>query len=287
MKLRHFPLASLLAGALVLLWGLILFLTADLWARLDTVLSLNEKAFFVLWGFAPLALFVGLDWGRRPLVLWKHRVRFVGIMILALGGTLSIYIQDVEKPIGAAILWAATFATLGWYVHYANSRDLQRKTHTMNVITGFLESAEFRRHEENIKSQYPHGTDIPPNDISKLKNAHHDGSKYDTSGAGKPPPVMDSVLFMLNFYEYLAVAILQDDLDRTMVENTLGGIIPLFCQKTKSVIKISWQKDHENYEHLRRLVYQWKTGGDKGWESRTWFEDGNRELWKSPTETQD
>lgn len=287
MKLRHVRLGSLVTGVLVLLWGLILFLTADLWARLDWVLSPNEKAFLVLWGFAPLALFVGLDWVRRPLALWKHRVRFVGVMIFALGGTLSIYILDVEKPIGAAIIWAATLATLGWYIHYANSRDLQRKTHTMDVITRFLESTEFRRHQDNIRAHYPVGVDIPPSHLSKLKDDSHDGSKYDTSGVDKFPPVMTSLIFMLNFYEYLAVATLQDDLDRTLVENTLGGIIPLFCQKAKPVIKNSWQEDHENYEHLRRLVYQWKTGGDQGWDSRTWFEDGNRELWKSPTETQD
>jgi hypothetical protein len=262
-------------GFLVLMciWAAVLDATSDFLSRITEQFSPHELLFLLLASFAPLAIFVcavgfGPWLSLRPLQ-WNV------LAIIVSGVAFGAAVWDSQNLTPSILVGAATLATVGWFVQYMNSRELQRRQHTLSVLLQFRGSIVFYRHEHNIFQRYPPGTDIPEGDIDALlkemretKSYRRNDSKIDPE---MPMPVMLSIRHVLNFYEFLAAAIRARDLDKPLIRNTLEGIMTAFFRKAKPVIKCEFEADPENYEHFRWLVTHWRDNADdRAWNPKEW-----------------
>ena len=118
---------------------------------------------------------------------------------------------------------------------------------------------------------------------------------FEANGRPKQPPVLYSIMEILNFYEQLALGIRDDDMDETVVSNTIAPLIERFFTKVKPYIReIAWRGSHYRYEHLRWLMNKWNWERQRGtrgglpvraaidpsnWDSSYWIEEGDSLKW--------
>jgi hypothetical protein len=68
---------------------------------------------------------------------------------------VSSLVFYVKTETGMAIILASYFASLGWiYTNYVNGQ-IQRKSHTMNVLIQLRNSAEFNKHRAAVLEPVP------------------------------------------------------------------------------------------------------------------------------------
>jgi hypothetical protein len=195
---------------------------------------------------------------RIPLVLW------VGFT-LVLGTALAYWVYNPVNPTATVATAAAVLGTIGWLVQRDSSMYLNRKQHTLNILLQTRQSEAFNKHRTNTLARYPHKVTIPATDIPELMRAREIATSYGL-GEGKETkfPVIESIIFMANFYEFLAASIRAKDLDENLLYDTLGDIAVSYYEKVQPVIAHHQQPDGDGtpttdiFTQYRWLYLRWK-----------------------------
>lgn len=220
----------------------------DLLARLHNLTCIDWLAV----GFLPAALLVyhycrsGLSNAEKTAV------------VFALLTVLFVFLTRMVAAEYYVIL-VGYFATIGWlYTNYINRINQQqtqqsgiiqqRKSHTMTVLIQMRNSSEFQSHRINLFSRHPPGKPVKPEHMENLKRERSDPSAY-LPKEGKIP-AMDSAIYMLNYYEFISVGVLANDLDEDMIKKTLGAIFVNFHEHVYPIIEDASKDDmgKENIE---------------------------------------
>jgi hypothetical protein len=158
-------------------------------------------------------------------VLWLS-VLFVTIMLI------SALIFYIKAETGQAILLASYFASLGWiYTNYVNG-NIQRKSHTMNILIQLRNSTEFNKHRSLVLSKFPFGHPVTVNDLAALKAERARGDAY---GPDKVP-ILDSAYYIANYYEFISVGVMNGDLDVGLIQHTLRTILVNWFKHLEPII---------------------------------------------------
>ena len=147
--------------------------------------------------------------------------RYLAMLVLIFGAAGSYYLYQETNltPLVASV--AATLATLGWILQRQLSVNMSRKQHTLNVLTQMRQSELFSTHKHNIFKTYPSSQVIPKEDIAGIKEACKDPAAYITQ-EGKPVyPLGESVKYVCNYYEFLASALREGDLDEALLKSSI------------------------------------------------------------------
>jgi hypothetical protein len=95
------------------------------------------------------------------------------VITFLVAATLSYY---VKTETGVAIVLASYLASLGWiYTNYANGQ-IQRKSHTMNVLIQLRNSTEFNKHRALVLAKFPFGRRVVVADLPALKAERANGN---------------------------------------------------------------------------------------------------------------
>ncbi|NOR31752.1 MAG: DUF4760 domain-containing protein [Sulfitobacter sp.] len=158
----------------------------------------------------------------------------------------------------AAISVVAAILTF-WYSSRI-ARRAQRKQHTITVLLETRLSSEFQGTTEKRRAHFPEYTDVTFDDWNAARNA--------TPWPGASSKVIDiykvrrdsalALTTLLNYYEFLAVGIIEGDLDEDMLKKTLRSIMCNLVDDSRHLIAGMQQVNPNTYEHLTALYGQWR-----------------------------
>jgi hypothetical protein len=178
------------------------------------------------------------------------RFDFSSFVISAIfaAGVVLVYVAltGTVQPTQVAV-FAGFSAMLGWMVTVATARRNSRKQHTMAVLTQVRISTEVNNRVRSIYKQFPLGQTITENDLRDASNAQ----------------AIADVRYMLNYYEFLAVALKHGDLDRRLLKDCIRGQLCDFYKKAEVIIIESRKSDprgeieSRRYSELGSLFRKW------------------------------
>jgi hypothetical protein len=183
---------------------------------------------------------------------------WVSLLIFGVGSIACYWlsIDHRNRHASGAILFGAVLATLGWIITQRNTVRSARKQHTFNIIIQLQMNENIRYHLTNILFKYPIGRNILVSDCSDLQAEkliwYSEKKDLDKKASY---PIQDSISWIANYYEFVAVAVFSGDLDEGIMKNTVRSSICRFYIKTSGYIyKIraidTNKKALENYHNL-------------------------------------
>ena len=173
--------------------------------------------------------------------------------------------SGVTALVGAIAAWAATS---GWLVQWNNSRIIARKQHTMNVLLSRSHSDVFNTHMINARTTYRLDRQLTPEETEAFNSDYSEPTKYrihDTSRRAIVPPAASAV-YILNYFESIAAAIMSGDMDERLVKRTMLptflSTVARFWPVLKGDIGVASFGDEPpgefaTYSELYRLTRHW------------------------------
>jgi hypothetical protein len=170
--------------------------------------------------FIPILLIVSAFLTRRYKKdrLNSREIFWVSIFVATL--VVPIILPYTKSESGIAIVVSAYLASIGWLYTNHNNIKNQRKSHTMSVLIQLRNSAEYQKHRINVFSKFPMGAAVKETDLAALKRERGDPASY---GSDKNA-TLDSMIYILNYFEFISIGVKTEDLDGTMIELSLRGI---------------------------------------------------------------
>lgn len=173
----------------------------------------------------------------------------LAIWLLAGLGFYHVYEQHVKapntNPLAIIAYSAGLIALAGWMVQSWTSTRNSRKQHTINVLFQTRLSSEFTKHVDNIQARFPDVTPIKYSEVKYLADKS----------------VWESVRFILNYYEFIAVGVRHGDLDEKLLRDCICTQMCTFHNRAIDVLRTT----REEGEHgkpapskrrvLRNLVW--------------------------------
>ena len=117
---------------------------------------------------------------------------------------------------------AALLATVGWLFQRHTAAGLARKQHTINVLLSLQNSELYNTHRVNMRTRYPPSRRLTTDQaerINTLATRTHEYAFDARTGRAVYPPE-DSAMFILNYYEFIAISVMRGDMDEHMVRTT-------------------------------------------------------------------
>jgi hypothetical protein len=176
----------------------------------------------------------------------------------------------VTALVGTIAAWAATS---GWLVQWNNSRIIARKQHTMNVLLSRSHSDLFNTHMINVRSIYRLDQQLTAQEVTDFNTAYNDPERYKIDGTTRRAvvPPAASAVYVLNYFESIAAAIMSGDMDEMLVKRTLLptflSTVARFWPVLKGDIGIARFGDeprgeYATYSELYRLTRYWGLKAD-------------------------
>lgn len=231
--------------------------------------------FVAMWGLISLAVFL----------TWFY------LMFFALAPTDATGITRWERILNLPpVIAAAVGAGIGWYVHYQMNAKLHRTANSFSLAMQTRTNSEFVARVKALKATYPDLTPKEPKYFSKdsrqALEARRLALKYSASitldeqkdFATDEMKVegIDSVRYLLNFYEFMAFAIRAGDLDESLLYETISPAVVGIYDGSKAYREAvnGRSEDALAFQHLHDLVSGYEDSVDgksirvSGWRER-------------------
>ncbi|MCJ8270479.1 MAG: DUF4760 domain-containing protein [Psychrosphaera sp.] len=231
------------------------------------------SAMFILIGFVPPLYQMGIEKNAFNAQL-KFGLIFICLTIVCC--SISTYRLN-SLATGPVILMVSVVSImtgiLGWVVHAQLSARLHRKTHTLNMLMQSRLSTEYQQQLRNLYNVYNSSTIILKSDITdfhdKPFNYKNDNlnTNADLSNDANPSnehkekaKALGAVRYLLNYFEFVAVGIAENDLDEDLLYLCISGIVLGLHHNAKDYILISQGKVGQSgvFKNLDALVQYWK-----------------------------
>ena len=181
------------------------------------------------------------------------RYKYLPFLLLAiiLGLIPGFIVYELGVTLSSNVFFTILVAAVGWFLTVTSARRLSRRQHTINV----LQEQSFNKASHELASKvierFPTGVCITKEDANTLTeaayNRHH--AWYDT---------YNSLMYLLNYYEFIAVGIRNRDLDVLVMHNYCHSMLCKICEKTCEYILRKQQDNPHLYENLVNLYKAWK-----------------------------
>ena len=206
-----------------------------------------------------------------PLIRWRVFFRFDGIMLytrisflhiryhyipfllfaVLVGLIPGLVVYNIGVTLSSSILITILVAAVGWFLTVTSARRLSRRQHTINVLQEHSFNQVSHQLVAKVIDRFPPGRCITKEEaetlvLASLNKTH---SWHDT---------YNSLMYLLNYYEFIAVGIKNRDLDVLVMNNYCHGMVCKICEKAREYILCKQQKDPCLYENLVNLYRSWK-----------------------------
>jgi hypothetical protein len=147
-------------------------------------------------------------------------------------------------------------AMIGWVTTTLVTIRNSVKQHTITTLLQSRLSVAYVERLKRVNETYsPIGRDLV------LVSA----ADYDNPDAKES---LDALRYLLNYFEFTAIAIRHGDLDERLMHASLGGIVRSLYKVGGVLIERARSKDDRNFEHLTWLNDRWqKAGKGRDWET--------------------
>ena len=185
--------------------------------------------------------------------------------VLAFVAYLCTFVWNEAGMGPFATLAGASLATMGWLTsaflavrnHQLASKagaTAGRKQHTLNILLQMRQSAEFSKYRQTIYSKFPVGRKLTEGDVVAIMGEFRE--EYDYSPAAAPR-IGEFVRYVTNYYEFLCVALEEQDLDETLLKKSLKEIMQRYEEKVRLFIDEAQRQDPLAFKCFRAVVRRW------------------------------
>ena len=149
---------------------------------------------------------------------------------------------------------------MGWVVSAYMTLRNSIKQHTINTLLQSRLSATYMQHALCINKKF-----FPPNELT------YDHIEMDFFNDEANVEIIQSVAYILNYFEFLSAAVRYGDLDETLLRSAVGGMLIRFYERMMLFIKFQRGDDGRVALHPRQLEhYTWLF---KRWKKKKGYED--------------
>lgn len=185
---------------------------------------------------------------------FSKTVSWILVFLLCISYLVLRHAQTYQ--ISLSILVSMTVVVMGWWVQSILSAKASRRQHTLNTILNTRSSEIYQRHLNNYSRLIKDGQHLHPT-MSEWFHRPHD-KRFDSM---KVPTslrdAMNGLSYILNYFEFLALAIRKGDLDEALLRECFCGMLPSIEARAFHLIRDAQQKNELYYEAFVKLVEQW------------------------------
>lgn len=182
-----------------------------------------------------------------------------------------------------AAVAAAVMVGIGWVVQYQSSSKASRRAHTFNVLMQSRLSAEFQSHIVKRIRHYPAGTPVPAadaklmyldgiveaerqieaqlqKDLARTTTDHHEGLRQaavdDVAVIRSKAESLQSMKYLLNFYEFICAGLRMKELDEPLLRATLSDVaVGLYVDSLQARLHAQ-SRQPEAYTELDKRIHK-------------------------------
>lgn len=202
--------------------------------------------------------------------------------IIFTGGVLvaAFAWNNAQQP-ASAVLISGILATLGWMSTQPNARKSSKKQHTLNMLIAIRTNEILEYRIANVANRFHYGVSITKEDVSKLLEerkawdyfCREDGLAVDDGPriVHRIPryPVIESIVYIANYYEFICVGVLTGDLDIDMIKRSQRSQMCAFYRKAIHVMNHFQKVDAlgapsgSAYLSFREVFQKWSTPAER------------------------
>jgi hypothetical protein len=256
-----------------ILWLLILLFiinqeigtVGDFYKNYSKVVWLLTNIFYILGMLGPVYRVVGTRESQNAIIL-SCSIFFIQLSLFAIIYSFSVLNTEASKSTDPSIIISAVLSifaiTIGWIVHAQNTKATNRKHHTILSLMESRLSPEYQKQARIWSSEFSFKKVVEDSDVDLFER----WSKEKNNGEYTPEEKvklksLKSCQYLLNFYEFFAVARRHGDLDDRLLYELVSDIVfNLFTASEKFILsrQSSNPKGNKVYQDLVLLVDEWK-----------------------------
>lgn len=185
-------------------------------------------------------------------------IAWVTIFLLVISYVVLRYFENYQ--IALSILMSMTIVVMGWWVQSVLSAKSSRKQHTLNTILDTRSSTIYQHHLERYSRLIKDYQHIHP----KVAEWFHYPNKDEFGKMAVPKELKDAInglAYVMNYFEFLALAIKQGDLDEILLKECFCGMLPKIESRAFYLIREAQSKDSRFFEAFVSLTQSWSNEG--------------------------
>ncbi|WP_010128977.1 DUF4760 domain-containing protein [Haemophilus sputorum] len=191
-------------------------------------------------------------------IFWLFQISVLGLLFAAYSGCILKDYQTVFSFIITSIFVAA-----GWWVQDIISKTTSRRSHTLNVVMNQRNSSDFNHHVLNARTYL--GTDKIVNE--EIINYYTKGKKQEllkkecdkNEKLDNIISALDSLIYLINYYEFIAAGVRNRDLDAELLEKCFSGILISLEKRAFYLIyylaKDEYNQNKNSYSYCELLTW--------------------------------
>jgi hypothetical protein len=191
------------------------------------------------------------------------------LTLLCLAGLILPLVAPVPIAVDPRILatLAAFFFTVFSYFHRSWEAERQsRQQHTLKMLFDTRLSSEFRANLEARKHCFPEDRPVEPDHYFACLTAKRNEDLTDKAARQRRQSA-EALRSLLNYYEFLSLAVLRGDLDDDMLRNTIRGIMCNLVRDCHGLLIAHQARSPRAYQHLIALYERWRDADYPGFPS--------------------
>ena len=150
------------------------------------------------------------------------------------------------------------FAVHSFRASARNTRDQQKKQHTITILFESRLSPELRDANETRKSVFPLGTDISYEDWRAAYEKRAGDTAIGKDALEARYKAAEALVTLLNYFEFLSLRMKLEDLDAELLRGSIRGIMCNLVDDARFVIAHLQKNNKKSYEHLSELYDEWR-----------------------------
>lgn len=161
-----------------------------------------------------------------------------------------------QLQIALSILVSMTVVAMGWWVQSVITARTARRQHTLNTILNTRSSEIYQRHLGNYSKLIKDDRYLHP----KIAEWFHKMNSAEFENLKMPDELRDAVnglSYVINYFEFLGLAIEQGDLDETLLRECFCGMLPKIESRGFHLIRIAQTKNEKFFCAFVNMVKRW------------------------------
>lgn len=182
---------------------------------------------------------------------------FFGIVMWTLM-LLAYYVLRYKDTYQTAlsIIVAGSIAGMGWWIQFITSAASDRRKHTLNVVLSTRTCTEYQMHLRHYTHLW-RGNRHVPKELCEWRD-DPDNAKF--KGAEVPEDVVKGInglVYILNFFEFLAQGIKANDLDDKLLRECFCGFLEGLERRAFFILAEAQKRDERIFEGIIFLSKRW------------------------------
>ncbi|EOI5777243.1 DUF4760 domain-containing protein [Cronobacter sakazakii] len=182
---------------------------------------------------------------------------FFGVIMwtLMILGYYVIRYKDTYQT-ALSIIVAGSIAGMGWWIQFITSAASDRRKHTLNVVLSTRTCTEYQMHLRNFTHLW-RGNRHVPKELCEWRD-DPDNAKF--KDAKVPDDIVNGInglLYILNFFEFLAQGIKANDLDDKLLKECFCGFLEGLERRAYYILSEAQKRDERYFEGIIFLCKRW------------------------------